>query len=113
MESRFYVAGNLKVSSTSAIPNDVEIIVLPDSQGFPAYPCLDLFTGSSRLLRPVQNLNTGSLELTQGRWNKMISALACAETLFTDMMRIHMRNFIRPDVEYCKLDSLVGLQSEP
>lgn len=54
---------NLKVSSTSAIPSDVEIAVLPDSEVSTAYPCLVLFTGSSRLLRPVQNLNTGSLEL--------------------------------------------------
>jgi len=72
---------NLKVSSKSAIPSDIEIAVLPDSEVSSAYPCLVLFTGSSRLLRPVRNLNMGSLELIGTMEQNSIRIGLCSDTV--------------------------------
>ena len=52
-----------KVSSESIITEELEIAVLPDSEISGAYPCLVIFSGSSRLLRPVRNEITGTVEL--------------------------------------------------
>ena len=51
----------LKVSIPSM--QELEIATLPDSELSAAYPCLAMFSSSSRLMRPVLNNCTGHIEL--------------------------------------------------
>ena len=48
---------------TSAIMKELEIGLLPDSEISGAYPCLAIFSTSSRLMRPVHNNDAGCPEM--------------------------------------------------